>query len=31
MNGPNEAIDTVNNKHYTNGVEDTESYDNDFN
>lgn len=31
MNGPNEAIDTVNNKHYTNGVEDTESYNNDFN
>ena len=31
MNGPNEAIDTVNNRHYTNGVEDTESYNNDFN
>ena len=31
MNGPNEAIDTVNNKHYTNGVEDTEAYNQDFN
>lgn len=31
MNGPNEAIDTVNNKHYTNGVEDTESFNQDFN
>ena len=30
MNGPNEAIDTVNNKHYTNGVEDTDAYNNDF-
>ena len=30
-NGPNEAIDTVNNKHYTNGVEDTEAYNKDFN
>ena len=31
MNGPNEAIDTVNNKHYTNGIEDTEAYNQDFN
>ena len=31
LNGPNEAIDTVNGKHYTNGVEDTESYNQDFN
>ena len=31
MNGPNEAIDTVNNKHYTDGVEDTEAFNNDFN
>ena len=31
MNGPNEAIDTVNNKHYTNGVEDTEAFNQDFN
>ncbi|MBQ2962507.1 hypothetical protein [Methanobrevibacter sp.] len=31
LNGPNEAIDTVNNKHYTNGVEDTEAYNKDFN
>lgn len=31
MNGPNEAIDTVNNKHYTDGVEDTEAYNQDFN
>lgn len=31
MNGPNEAIDTANNKHYTNGVEDTDAYNQDFN
>ena len=31
LHGPNEAIDTVNNKHYTNGVEDTEAYNKDFN
>ena len=31
LNGPNEAIDTVNGKHYTNGVEDTEAYNQDFN
>ena len=31
MNGPNEAIDTVNNKHYTNGVEDTDTANQDFN
>ena len=31
LNGPNEAIDTVNNKHYTDGVEDTEAYNQDFN
>ena len=31
MDGPNEAIDTVNNKHYTNGIEDTEAYNQDFN
>lgn len=31
MNGPNEAIDTKNNKHYTNGVEDTDAYNQDFN
>lgn len=31
MNGPNEAIDTANNKHYTDGVEDTEAYNQDFN
>ena len=30
-NGPNEAIDPVNNKHWTDGVEDTEAYNNDFN
>lgn len=30
-NGPNEAIDNVNNKHYTDGVEDTEAYNQDFN
>ena len=31
MNGPNEAIDTANNKHYTNGVEDTDAFNKDFN
>ena len=31
MNGPNEAIDTQNNKHYTDGVEDTDAYNQDFN
>ena len=31
LHGPNETIDTVNNKHYTNGVEDTEAYNKDFN
>ena len=30
-NGPNEAIDTVNNKHWTDGVEDTDAYNQDFN
>lgn len=31
LNGPDEAIDNVNHKHYTNGVEDTEAYNKDFN
>ena len=31
LHGPNEAIDTVNDKHYTDGVEDTEAYKQDFN
>lgn len=30
-NGPNEAIDEKNNKHWTDGVEDTEAYNKDFN
>ena len=31
LHGSNETIDTANNKHYTNGVEDTEAYNQDFN
>ena len=31
LHGDNEVIDKVNNKHYTNGVEDTEAFNKDFN